>query len=622
MEHVDVTIDCPTHSKNKCTHLEYPIDAILDEIKTNITRMISYWSSKISPATKEQLDILLKKHTTCLSLIPVGCGTNVNESIHKKMNAFFHGIRLMSLEVVLARLTIFFYDHNRTKQGGTEETWKTTIHMEHSSPFTSYEQLDGVQSCTTAALLSSTITDSIEPPLPATVKSYHDVLNKVKYNIMSRSILYNPLEVLIHCSFRGFSFPPNLEPHVNDCDTEMLNDLSLESVDRKTNIFEVIMKQALYVSSRENNGKFKEFLVQSFLDKPNPCEALKEAILQEMHVSSDLYSNYFPSHTRFNDTLLSKELDLCSSAVINTICAAISVILKSVVIFVFPRCTEKFHVSLPVLNSDPHRLINNLPLFVMLRYTDCDLTFYCTTYKTFATVPPQINEDESSCDNDIMPSDKKCTCGKGRKSSAASCISNRCPCANSGFSCGPNCNCQLCENVNGRRCETTEKIRTCRCGVNNHSLDKSFCISSQCYCRKYGFSCNIDPVCACKQCANVLGASTADKALEEPPKKRQVTERLMLLQKSSGKLPDISSKVFFKKTGQKVIQSIWSDEESLLMKSLMRYLQTTERHVPVKMLTNMFNTYTDSLLHIRTKTPHQVFFKMRHCYSIKNICNS
>jgi hypothetical protein len=135
---------------------------------------------------------------------------------------------------------------------------------------------------------------------------------------------------------------------------------------------------------------------------------------------------------------------------------------------------------------------------------------------------------------------------------------------------------------------------------------------------KYGFSCNTDPMCGCKNCGNVLGAKTV---LNEPPKKRRATERNVLLHNSAGKLPDISSELFFKKTSQKIVQSIWSDEESLLLRSLMSYLLLSERHIPVKMLTNMFNSYSVDLKQIRNKTQHQVAFKMRHTNSIRNVCN-
>jgi hypothetical protein len=556
---------------------------------------------------------LVKKHTKCLSQIPVGFGTNVNESLHKKMNATFHGIRLMSLEVVLAHLTIFFYEHNRQKQGGAEETWKTKVHADHSSPFTSYEHLDGVNTSNDLPIIR--FITNIEQPSLEIVESYQQTLINVMHNIMSRSIMYNPLEVLLHCSFKGFSFPPSLNGL--DISDEMLNDLSLESDGQKQDIIEAIMKQASYAGSFKNNENFHDYLMTSFSKQPNPRDALKSAVLREMSMCPDLYCHYFPSTTRFNETLSCKELDIYSSAGINTICASISVVLKSVVVYVFPNSTEKFHVSAPVLNSDRDRLINNIPLFLRLDYTDGKLTFSCTNYKLLEEVPNPVIEDESfAC---VTPNDSKCCCGKGRKNTTVSCISSRCPCVKTGSSCGAQCACQLCENVNGRRLQETQKRGRCWCRENNQSKDKSFCISSQCYCRKYGFSCTMVPMCACKNCENVLGATTG---LEEPPKKRQATERNMFLQKSSGKLPDISSHLFFKKTGQKIVQSIWSDEENLLLKSLMSYLLISERHIQVKTITNMFNSYSVALQQIRNKTLHQVAFKIRHTNAIRNVCNS
>jgi hypothetical protein len=58
----------------------------------------------------------------------VGFGTNNNENLHKQLNCLLYGTRVISLEVLLARLTTFFFEYNRRKQGGGEEAWKTKIH--------------------------------------------------------------------------------------------------------------------------------------------------------------------------------------------------------------------------------------------------------------------------------------------------------------------------------------------------------------------------------------------------------------------------------------------------------------------------------------------------------------
>jgi hypothetical protein len=76
--------------------------------------------------------------------------------------------------------TIFFYEHNRRKLGGAEKTWKTKVHMEHSSPFASYDQLDGLKPSGNVGILSSITNLSTEHLSPAIVQNYQETLNTVK----------------------------------------------------------------------------------------------------------------------------------------------------------------------------------------------------------------------------------------------------------------------------------------------------------------------------------------------------------------------------------------------------------------------------------------------------------
>jgi uncharacterized protein YukE len=99
--------------------------AISSEIESNIQELIERWESKLSAATLDQLRTLRAKHSECLSCIGVGAGTMANENIHKQIIELFHGVRSVGPEVVLARLTTFFYEHNQKIRGVQTEPWHT-----------------------------------------------------------------------------------------------------------------------------------------------------------------------------------------------------------------------------------------------------------------------------------------------------------------------------------------------------------------------------------------------------------------------------------------------------------------------------------------------------------------
>jgi hypothetical protein len=153
--------------------------------------------------------------------IPSGIGTNANENIHKQLNEMLYGTRVVSLEVLLARLTTFFYQYNRNKRGGNEEAWKTKIHCSHNMPFTNYDQLDGVNGTITVES-----TETMSPPLATAVQLYQDNLFSVLSNIKSRSIMYDPLEILLHCSFKGFTFPLAFSDNDLEISSHFFDDLT------------------------------------------------------------------------------------------------------------------------------------------------------------------------------------------------------------------------------------------------------------------------------------------------------------------------------------------------------------------------------------------------------------
>jgi hypothetical protein len=393
----------------------------------------------------------------------------------------------------------------------------------------------------------------------------------------------------------------------------VISDLSLCELSICPDLFDAVAQQAKYICNLENNTMFTKLINELSSSSTSLANSLKKAVVTEMTQFPDEYTNNFPSKNRFLEFLSSEDIDFNSPAVTNSVCVAIASALKSVVIYLFPESTEKIHVVIPVFHEKNCQLINKQPLFLKIAYSGSKLIYSCTQ----TVVPDDFDEPELSGPSQSITT-SKCTCGKGRKNTTGSCTGPRCPCVKLERPCTERCGCQLCENSNGTRFERTVKTKICRCGETNSSADKAFCISSLCSCRKHGFSCNDLPYCFCIQCENVHGARAKQDCTV---RKRKMTDRAFLLQKSAGKLPCMSSVDFFKSTGQRLIQSIWNDRETLLVLMLSNYLRSTAHRVSVQTLTELYNINASENADIRNKSPHQVLYKIRHIDRQRSICN-
>lgn len=491
------------------------------------------------------------------------------------------------------------------------ESWKCDVHKTHCDHFTMCEDLDGVNSSYSPTESTLRV---VQPVLNMkTVKTHQDVLFSVLSNINSKSLLYKPLEILVHCQFKGFSFPPLQEHEENPLPLSIIS-LKVSSIQQ--NVISAMQNQALYVSLKEDNIAFKLYLDEMISVCSSKDDALSQAVKKEMILYPKLYHKFFSFNTGLNDFLAKMQIQTASE--LNAVCLALAGALKSVVVFLFPTSSEVFHVAVPPLAQNCNRLINVYPLFVNVSYDDGEY-YFCSTESA-----SEKRDYSSSSDDEPVPDPQpktfmKCSCGKGRKTTSASCTRSRCPCTKVGQPCGQQCACQLCENNNGRRFVTNQKVVKCRCGEDNQMPEKTFCVSSLCNCRKFGLSCSESPVCSCRQCDNSVGKGHVSKC---PPRKRVVTPRHNLLQNSSGKLPDMNSETFFRHTAQKLVQSIWNDWECLLLMSLTRYLKEEEHHVSVRYITDLFNTYSDTMSQIRTKSRHQILYKMRHVDSCRKVCTN
>jgi hypothetical protein len=98
--------------------------------------------------------------------------------------------------------------------------------------------------------------------------------------------------MLLHCQFKGFSFPP--PPCSDSSDKSLLANLSLKESSENCDLFVTALKQAVYASKLEKNDHFKSYLDQLI----NSDFVLKNAVIEEMESFPGEYSKYFPSTNR------------------------------------------------------------------------------------------------------------------------------------------------------------------------------------------------------------------------------------------------------------------------------------------------------------------------------------
>jgi hypothetical protein len=162
------------------------------------------------------------------------------------------------------------------------------------------------------------------------VHDYLNILLAITKNIQSHSVLYNPLEILLHCQFKGFSFPPQV------CDADfranVISDLSLCELSICPDLFDAVAQQAKYICNLENNTMFTKLINELSSSSTSLANSLKKAVVTEMTQFPDEYTNNFPSKNRFLEFLSSEDIDFNSPAVTNSVCVAIASALKSVVI--------------------------------------------------------------------------------------------------------------------------------------------------------------------------------------------------------------------------------------------------------------------------------------------------
>ena len=99
-----------------------------DEIEANLERLLFVWGEKLSKEMLHQIENL-RKHIQkgCLSDIPVGCGTETNERLHRHLNrSLLCGVSKIGPELAVAVMTCALYAWNCKRKAKSSQNKRTT----------------------------------------------------------------------------------------------------------------------------------------------------------------------------------------------------------------------------------------------------------------------------------------------------------------------------------------------------------------------------------------------------------------------------------------------------------------------------------------------------------------
>ena len=90
-----------------------------EDIEANLERLLFVWKKNLNKDTLHQTELLCKhKRNGCLSNIPVGCGTEKNERLHRHLNrSLLCGVSKIGPELAIAVMTCVLYAWNCKRKG-------------------------------------------------------------------------------------------------------------------------------------------------------------------------------------------------------------------------------------------------------------------------------------------------------------------------------------------------------------------------------------------------------------------------------------------------------------------------------------------------------------------------
>ena len=200
---------------------------------------------------------------------------------------------------------------------------------------------------------------------------------------------------------------------------------------------------------------------------------------------------------------------------------------------------------------------------------------------------------------------KKCACGR---KDTTGCISSSCSCYAKGLSCDiePCCWCRNCANKFGKRGASIGQNAECSCGKNLKTQPSGAlpCSSTRCKCFLANKPCSF---CKCKYCNNKHGARSPSSASNcRTPTKRGSES------KHSGNIPRTPTRQFLQEHSKNKVPSRWTLSESILLNEIM-YHKMRKKDVTMNKALKMFN----HIMHMKpdlgnVKTITQITQKWKH----------
>ena len=239
------------------------------------------------------------------------------------------------------------------------------------------------------------------------------------------------------------------------------------------------------------------------------------------------------------------------------------------------------------------------------------------------------NDDVRDAVQNVCESPKilKCTCGKNNPNTPT-CMTgkkSKCPCVKNKQSCSRGCRCKFCQNrsvapVSQAVKETNRKGCSCgRNGGDKSSIDVEERAKSRCPCLQNGQGCS-ELTCSCKNCRNIHGMNQMKTNSDGFSISTRKGNKVKTFKREKGES-------FLINAGVKVLQGMWTSDETIVFAVLLKLLSKTSLKPSVENLLFLYNwtvgvVGTECGLKIRPKSRNQITGKLEYVKKLTSFHNS
>lgn len=429
-----------------------------DIMKEQMDNFVKQWSTirndkgvAVLPkkAIKECNKLLKHIDRGCLSGIPTHISTSRNERLHRELKRQITNCKL-GVAVAVAALTIAFYRHNSKTSNGvvppvlalkneilskaenqnarneTTESFGIGPLMELDSVYCAGLSSWNNETCNTSAI-SASIESSLQD-----ANNESSCFDQVVHSFLSFKSFEEKTSFInsnsIHFQSKFIPFLPTVLAVIQHEELQQAyNCLDDHSTDGQLlHLFGTITDQ-----KHLNLVQALALHITALSSEPQHAQYFDQLGLLTSSKITDIVTGLSTRIGTINEICSQQQLQ----AVANSMCATFCILTKC----------SKF----PIIPVFPERQFNNSPLFYFF-YTETD------TFIPLKRV--ELNKDQSDIVEETASNREIfCTCGRSHRSLNAKCVStegkyrSRCKCFLSGLDCNNKCQCNGCENPNGKR---------------------------------------------------------------------------------------------------------------------------------------------------------------------------